>query len=105
MQRHIEIAIPEGKEVYINKDRRVNMSVQSHLTEFDENGRRLRVGYCEAQIYVYNPSEDAFTCKDVVRDDSEYRSTVKDEIQEQVDDAMKDANEGLDRVPPMYPQD
>lgn len=64
-QRHIIISVPADKEVYINKNRRVNMSVQNDASQ-------VRVSYCDAKVFVYNRQQDAYTCNDNVRDDRAY---------------------------------
>ncbi len=64
-QRHIIISIPADKEVYIHKNRRVNMSVQNDASN-------VRVSYCDAKVYVYDRQQNEFTCNDRVRDDRAY---------------------------------
>lgn len=107
VHKHIIIAVPSDKEVFINKDHRTNMYVQN-----DGLGR----WYCAAKVYVYNPTLEEFTCKnsswevfyDIEDDfDDMIEKRIEQRVQERMSDSMEERNsrDGYDAIPPMYPQE
>lgn len=99
VQRHVVISVPANQEVYINKNRRVNMAVQNDASD-------VRVSYCDAKVYVYNEDMNEFTCKDDVWYDEAYdhidmEGIIEDRVSERAHQRM---NQSFDAVPPMYPE-
>lgn len=73
--------------------------------------------YCGAKVYVYNEAQDEYICKqtreiDDIHFDSEDNfddmdDMIENRIQQKMQEKMNERNaqQGIDAVPPMYPQE
>lgn len=91
VHRHVVIAVPLSRDVYIDKDWRTNMYVQN-----DDTG--LGRGYCAARVFVYSPDADEYRCRNgegeiyynVPTVEGKIREEIQQEIQEDINERMRE---------------
>lgn len=60
--------------------------------------------YCGAHVYVYDEKQDAYVCKSIERMGERNEHTVKGKIKEEIMEEFE-MEQGLDAIPPMYPEE